>query len=158
LFHVCEISKDVHPDNIPKFKNCLFGALDGYFGASDLPRNFVDCEISSYSLTNETSAQILHSDIAEGLKILLTVLKKLFLQPGSGRQEAAFYRGAIDSRGARLVPEILALLSKQKVAEKTRYRGKDLWLPNRRESARVRKILTSPMTSDDALVREARLL
>jgi hypothetical protein len=158
LFHTCEVSKDIHSDNIPKFKSCLFGVLDGYFGANDLPKNFVDCEVSSYSLANETSAQILHSDISEGLKILLTVLKKLFLQPGSGRQEAAFYRGAIDSRGARLVPEVLALLSKQKVAEKARYRGKDLWIPNRRESARVRKILTSPMISDDILVHEARLL
>jgi hypothetical protein len=97
-------------------------------------------------------------DIPEGLKILLTVLKKLFLQPGSGRQEGAFYRGAIDSRGARLVPEVLALLSKQKIAEKTRIRGKDMWLPNRSESARVRKVLASPMTSDDPIVREAREL
>jgi len=158
LFNACEVSKDMHPDNIPHFNRCLFGTLDGYFGPSDLPKNFSQCEISSFSLAGETSAQILHTDIPEGLKILLTVLRKLFLQPGSGRQEAAFYRGAIDSRGARLVPEVLSLLSKQKIAEKNRYRGKDLWLPNRRESSRVRRILASPMTSDDILVSEAREL
>jgi hypothetical protein len=158
LFHSCEISKDVHPDNIPHFNNCLFGVMDGYFGMADLPKNFVTPDISTFSLAAETSTQILHADIPEGLKILLMVLRKLFLQPGTGRQESAFYRGAIDSRGARVVPEVLKLLAKQGLAEECRYRGKDLWLPNRRESARVRKILSSPMTSTDGLVKEARNL
>src|SRR5262249_5092773 len=125
---------------------------------SDLPKNFINCEISAFSLDVETSAKIMRSDIPEGLKILLTVLRKLFLQPGSGRQEAAFYRGVIDSRAERLVPEVLGLLLKQGLAESFRYRGKDLWRPNRRESARVRKILASPMTSADSLVQEAKVL
>lgn len=158
LFHVCEISKDVHPDNIPHFNNCLFGTIDGYFGLSDMPSKFFKPDVSSFSLAAETSTQILHADIPEGLKILLMVLRKLFLQPGTGRQESAFYRGAIDSRGARLVPEILKLLAKQGLAEEHRYRGKDLWLPNRRESSRVRKILSSPMSSSDNLVKDARSL
>lgn len=158
LFHSCEISKDVHPDNIPHFNNCLFGVMDGYFGIDDLPKHFVNPDISTFALTAETSAQILHSDIPEGLKILLMVLRKLYLQPGTGRQESAFYRGAVDSRGTRLIPEVLKLLAQQGLVEELRYRGKDLWLPNRRESARVRRILSSPMTSTDALVRDARTL
>lgn len=158
LFHSCEISKDVHPNNVPQFNRCLFGVVDGYFGLSDLPKNFNGCDISSFALGGDTGAQILHSNIPEGLKILLTVLRKLFLQPGAGRQENAFFRGAMDARGIRLVPEVLALLAKQQIAEKTRWRGKDLWIPNRHESSRVRRILASPMTSDDSLIREARVL
>jgi len=158
LFHMCEISKDVPPTNIPQFNNCLFGVLDGYFGKDDLPKNFVNPDISEFALAAETSAQILHADIPEGLKILLVVLRKLYLQSGAARQESAFYRGAIDSRSAHLVPEVLKLLAKQGLAEEVRHRGKDLWLPNRKESARVRKILSSPMTSSDDLVSEAKSL
>lgn len=158
LFSTCEISKDVHVDNLPQFQRCLFGTLDGYFGSSDLPDKFKDCDISSFTLGGNTAAQILHSDLPEGLKILLTVLKKLFLQPGAGRQQAAFYRGAIDSRAERIVPEVLALVAKHDVAEKVRHRGRDLWIPNRRETSRVRQILAAPMTSTDPLIKAAREL
>lgn len=156
LFNACEISKDVHPENLPQFQQCLFGALDGYFGTSDLPKNFKDCDVSTFVLGGNTAAQILHSDLPEGLKILLTVLKKLFLQPGAGRQQAAFYRGAIDSRAERIVPEVLALVAKHDVAEKVRHRGRDLWIPNRRETSRVRQILAAPMSSTDPMVKAAR--
>lgn len=158
LFSNCEISKDVHWENLPQFSKCLFGTLDGYFGSTDLPKNFVQCEVSTFALGGNTAAQILHSNLPEGLKILLTVLKKLFLQPGAGRQQAAFYRGAIDPRAERLVPEILSLIAKHSIAEKTRYRGRDLWLPNRKESSRVRQMLAAPMTSTDPLIAAAKEL
>jgi hypothetical protein len=151
-------STSVHADNLPQFESCLFGVLDGYFGPSDLPRNFKDCDISSFVLGGNTAAQIMHSDLPEGLKILLTVLRKLFLQPGAGRQQAAFYRGAIDARAERIIPEVLALVAKHDLAEKARYRGRDLWLPNRREAARVRQILAAPMTSEDPIIKAAREL
>ncbi|QWG14286.1 hypothetical protein KMZ29_06270 [Bradyrhizobium sediminis] len=158
LFNTCEISRDVHPDNLPQFEKCVFGTLDGFFGGSDLPMNFRDCDVSSFVLGGNTAAQILHLDIPEGLKILLTVLRKLFLQPGSGRQEAAFYRGALDSRAERIVPEVLNLIARFSIAEKSRYRGLDLWRPNRTETFRVRQILAAPMTSPDPLVKAAREL
>jgi len=158
LFSNCEISKDVRWENLPQFSRCLFGVLDGFFGASDLPKNFHECEISTFTLGGNTAAQIFHSDIPEGLKILLTVLRKLFLQPGAGRQQAAFYRGAIDSRAERLIPEVLALIAKHDIAERARYRGRDLWLPNRKESSRVRQILAAPMSSVDPIIKAAREL
>jgi hypothetical protein len=156
LFHHAEVSRDIHPDNLPTFRRCLFGTLDGYFGPHDLPSHFIDCDVAEFSMGAQTSAQILGADIPEGLKILLTILRKLFLQPGSGRQETAFYRGAMDSRGSRLVPEVLSLISKHKIAERVRHRGKDIWLPNRSQTGRVHKMLNAPMTSVDSLVSEAR--
>lgn len=156
LITTCEISRNVHPDNLPIFSECIIGNLDGYFGASDLPKNFKDCDITSFTLTGNTTAQILHLEIPEGLKILLTVLRKLFLQPGSGRQESAFYRGALDSRAERIVPEVLDLIARYNIAEKSRYRGLDLWRPVRSETFRVRQILAAPMTSGDPLVKAAK--
>jgi hypothetical protein len=158
LFSTCEISRNVHSENLPRFEKCLFGTLDGFSGPTDLPANFRDCDVSSFALGGTTAAQIMHSDAPEGLKVLLTVLRKLCLQPGSGRQQAAFYRGPLDARAERLVPEVLALVARSDLAEKTRHRGRDLWIPNRRETSRVRQILAAPMTSTDSIVKAAREL
>ena len=94
-----------------------------------------------------------NSSLATGAKVLLTTLRKLYLQRGAGRKESALYRG-FDHRDRRLVPEVLGLIASAGLAVKGRAGDATIWLPVRAETARVRRILAAPTTCDDPLVAE----
>jgi hypothetical protein len=158
LFSELEVSQDVPKSRLPMFNRCIIGTVDGFFGSTDLPSNFSKCDVTNFAFGSTTAAEIMRADIPEGLKLLMTVLRKLFLQKGAGRQENALYRGAIDARSRRLIPEIMQVVARHGIAEYSRYRARDSWLPNRAETDRVRKILRQPMTSNDPLVLEIRNL
>ena len=62
-----------------------------------------------------TTNQVLDLPFAGGVRVLITVLKKLFERPGNGRRENALYRG-LDHRAKRLVPDVLQLLKSHRIA------------------------------------------
>lgn len=79
----------------------------------DLPSEVFDddCDFEEFS-DARTNADIFELQLPEGTKVLLTVLKKLFMQRGSGRRESAFTRG-LDHRARRLVPDVLDLIKRK---------------------------------------------
>ena len=87
--------------------------------------------------------------------MLLTVLKKIYLQSGSGRKENALHRG-LDHHSRRLVPDVLRLLQTDGLISKYK-RGGDLtiWIPDRAFMARVAKIIASPSACGDPLLVKA---
>jgi len=91
-----------------------------------------------------------------GEKVLLTILKKIFIQSGSGRKENALLRG-LDHNSRRLVPDILRLLQSEGVIVPYRRGGLDMtiWLPERGKMARVARIIESPRTCGDDLLKKA---
>lgn len=91
--------------------------------------------------------------------MLLTLLKKLFAQRGSGRIEEALYRG-LDGEGQELVPAVLALLRKHGFAERSKHGGQMIWIPSKPFEYRRRAlgILATPSLSVDPLVLESREL
>jgi hypothetical protein len=95
-------------------------------------------------------------DLPLGEKVLLTVLKKIFIQSGSGRKENALLRG-LDHNARRLVPAILRLLQSEGVISPYRRGGLDMtiWVPNRGQMRRVAKIIESPHTCSDPLLKKA---
>ena len=146
---------DVPEANIPKFAGCEIGNIEGRVSIHDLPKGVFDqnCRFESFTDAS-TNAGIFGLNIPEGTRVLLSVLTKLFLQSGSGRRESALSRG-LDHRSRRLVPDVLALLQRHKIAFRTHQAQQALWIPLRENSGRVRRILGSPSTSHDVLVREA---
>lgn len=149
----------VSPTNrLPRFNHCLIGSLDGVASVRDLPRDaFQNCEIDQVVDSVARNARILETDLPLGVRVLMTVLNKLFFQAGRGRKENAFVRG-LDGRAQGLVPQILALVASQGFAVPTRIRGQTIWLPKRDKMQRVGDILTRPNTSHDALVDRVRNL
>src|SRR5207245_1995834 len=100
---------------------------------------------------------ILSLSLPLGTRVLLTALKKLYAQSGSGRRESAFIKG-LDLRAQQLVPDALALLRKRGFVTRTQQRGQIVWLPTKSSDIRTRALalLASPHLSSDALVVESR--
>jgi hypothetical protein len=153
LFGRIELGEALDETKLPTFEGCIMLEIDGRFGLQDLPRKLKDGhnEIESFSDTPATTSTILDSSLAPGVKVLLTVLRKLHMQRGSGRRESALFRG-MDERLRRLVPEVLRLIAQENLAVKSRVGGHSIWHPVRRQSSRVRRIVAGPTASKDIVV------
>ncbi len=157
MFNLLELEGVADPARVPRFVNCYFGQVDGRLGERDLPPVFDACMFEAFSESAATNAAILSSSLATGTKVLLTVLRKLYLQKGAGRRESALFRG-LDHRDRRLVSEVLGLIFSAGLAIRARAGETTIWLPVRAQTARVRKLLASPNLSTDPLVAESAAL
>lgn len=88
---------------------------------------------------------------------MLTILKKVYLQSGSGRKENALQRG-LDHNSRRLVGPILRLLQTEGIVSRYKRAGLDMtiWVPDRSKASRVQKIITSPRTCNDPLLAKVQ--
>ncbi|MFZ1642790.1 MAG: NACHT domain-containing protein [Candidatus Contendobacter sp.] len=157
-FSRLELDPDAPNNWLPHFDSCYFVQIDGRASRADLPeRAFADtCEFEKFSDAPETTDAISAMDLPLGEKVLLTVLKKVFIQSGSGRKENALLRG-LDHNSRRLVPDILRLLQSDGVISPYRRGGLDMtiWVPDRGQMTRVAKIIESPRTCSDSLLKKA---
>lgn len=153
------IDLDVKPDALPRFQRCYIGELDGRLSLTDLPAGVFDdeCVIEEFTAHGETTSEIMALSLPLGVRVLLTVLKKLYQRRGSGRKEGALFRG-LDHRSKRLVGSVLRIVERQNLAVPYRRRDGVIWLPERAATKRVGRILASPTTVQDAAVREAGTL
>ena len=158
IIQYLSIDSDTETRRLPFFQNCIIGFVEGRSSKDDLPNgHFEGCVIEEYVSSATTTSALMHLDVAPGLRVLLSVLKKLFLQAGRGRQVSAFYRG-IDQRARNFVSPVLQLILSEGLAIETKMAGKSIWLPIRKESGRARAILASPNTSTDKLVEKCKVL
>ena len=156
LFQRLEISASADPMMLPNFSACYIGTLDGRVSKSDLPDGVFDrqCVFDSFGDSSQNTAAILALPLSTGAKVLLTVLKKLYLQPGAGRKESALFRG-LDHRARTLVPEVLQLLVREGLTVRSTVGEEPVWLPVRDESVRVRRMVASPLNTSDRLMQLA---
>jgi len=162
-FHDCyftkvELDPDVDPRHAPRFFACYVGELDGRSSAGDLPAGVFDkdCEIEGFVDAPTTTDAIAGMDLPIGGRVLLSVLKKLYMQSGSGRKESALHRG-LDHRARRAVAPVLRLLQREGLISPYRRSGVDttIWVPDRAQLARVARIVASPHTCNDGLLTAA---
>ena len=156
LFQRLEIVVSADISQLPRFYSCYVGTLDGRISQTDLPNGVFDknCAIDSFGESSENIAAILALPLSTGTKVLLTVLKKIYLQPGAGRRQSALFRG-LDHRTQGLVPDVLDLLVKEGLAIRSSAGDEAVWLPARSESVRVRRLVSSPAGSNDPLIQKA---
>nr|WP_164933303.1 NACHT domain-containing protein [Corallococcus coralloides] len=139
----------------PRFVRCHFGIVDGLNEKDGLPEGiFENCTCDAFEQKVHTTVGLLNLSIPLGSRVLLTILKKLYMQRGTGRKESALYRG-LDHRARRLVPDILSLLVSEGLVVKARGGEQVVWLPERSHSGHIRRILASPETTTDPLVLKA---
>jgi hypothetical protein len=142
----------------PQFMNCDIDHVEGRLGESGLLKEkFRDVIFGSFSELPATNSAILNDAALEiGLKALIVVLRKLFVQKGSGRKENAFYRG-IPGISHGIIDQVLNLLKTTDYAARIKTGGAEpFWVPNRRMGGRVGLILTAPKMSSEAIVSAAR--
>jgi hypothetical protein len=138
-----------------RFSSCLLSKVCGVTAREGLPAGLVDddTEIEAFD-SMATNNAVLKSDLSANLKALVTVLRKLYRQPGSGRKIGAFSRGITRPEVARLVEPVLDILQQYRFI--TVFNA--VVHPIRKQSPRVDKILMAPNLSDDELVKAVRAL
>ena len=156
-FHRLEITVGADPSTLPRFYNCYVGTLDGRVSNADLPEGIFDdkCVIDSFGNSSQNTAAILNLPIPSGTKVMLTILKKIYLQSGAGRKHSALLRG-LDHRAKLLVPDLLELLVRHGMTVRSTVGDEPVWLPVRSHSVRVRRLVSSPIASEDPLVMSSR--
>ena len=152
------LDKNVAGDHVPRFEGCLIGIVHGRQNFDDLPKGRfdADCTIEEFSDVAETNKEIIELPLDDSVKVLLVSIKKLFVQPGRGRRESAFFRGKLNDQQRALVRDILGRLSHHGFATRVKMGQNVVWLPQNSARARALRILSAPMTSVDPLVLDAR--
>lgn len=162
VFDTCyfgRVEVDVGAIQGPKFEECQIEQIFGCVGEKDVPdymRGSID-GISMYVDEVQTNSDILDLPLPMATKVLMTMLRKLFVQPGKGRKENAFFRG-LDSRGRVYVQEILKILQQFEFATPHKINGPIVWFPNRSRTKEAHAILQSPQGSSHDVARRVREL
>lgn len=157
-FSRVDLDQELSASKMPRFESCYFVQIDGRSSRADLPVNAFSetCEFENFSDAPDTTAAIGAMDLPVSERVLLTVLKKIFVQSGSGRKENALLRG-LDHNARRLVPSVLRLLQGEGMIAPYRRGGVNMtiWVPDRTQRARVARIIESPHTCGDSLLAKA---
>ncbi len=157
-FHDCVIQELDLTDHggytLPHFQNCLIGQMTGVAGWPALQESrFVDCEVAQFDAQISTAKGILALKTTPMNKVLLTILKKVYAQRGTGRKESALFRG-LDDKHRELVPEALQRLTGAGLITSARSSGTRIYLPVRGMASRVRRILQAPQSSADSILED----
>lgn len=132
------------------FSECMFMECIGISSNKQVPIELFDkgCIFETCELPNQTNDALLEMKLPLGVRIGLTILKKIFLQSGSGRQEMALSRG-IDPAYQALVPKVLEILKKEKyIVQGVGGNIKEIWYPVRNRKKQVQEYVYSPNRVD----------
>ncbi|WP_142096680.1 hypothetical protein [Bordetella hinzii] len=159
LLETIELSESSQDSLLPRFQSCVFMSIKGRSNQADLPKEKFDdkCTYENFSDSSNTQAAILNSALSRGEKVVLTILRKLFVQSLSGRAESALFRG-LDLNDRQLIPEAIKLLHNHGLIVLYNRGDGNVWIPVRKEINRARKILATPNACDDPAMSEAKTL
>lgn len=153
-----ELSKETGQDECPHFKGCLIQEVEGRISSDDLPQDrFSDCIVEVFQSAAGTTNLVLALNIPVGARVLVSVMKKLFVQSLSGRKENALYRG-LDGGHQAKVKDVLVVLHREGLVLKSERAGDPVWIPVRRQRPRVLRMISTPSTSNDSAMIAARKL
>lgn len=155
-FGVLSLPPEVPPSECPVFRSCLIQEIEGRLSCYDVPTDrFVDCVIESFESSTGGTSGVIDLKIPLGAKVLLSILKKLFVQSLGGRKENALYRG-LDGEHQSKVGSVLAILKRHGLAQPSGKGGEPIWLPVRWQRSRVMRMLEAPSASMDPAMVESR--
>ncbi len=159
LLESIDLSDTNQDRNLPQFQSCVFILVKGRSSQADLsPKKFDNtCTFEGFTDSSSTQAAILSSALSRGEKIVLTILRKLFVQSLSGRAESALFRG-LDLNDRQLIPDAIKLLQQHGLVMLYNRGDGNVWVPIRKEINRVRRILAAPNACNDLAMSEAKLL
>lgn len=159
FFSLIDIDPQCTSSCLPIFDGCIILKVSGRSGQKDLPidnfRN--ETEIECFSESAFTQSSILSTRLTKGEKVLLSILRKLFIQSLGGRAESALTRG-LELNDRQLVPDLVKMLQQNNLLNIYNKGDGNIIVPARKELHRVRSILSAPSTSDDKVLKEARYI
>ena len=151
-----EISDSIIEDlNISAFKpmnivvsSCLIKTIHGISSIEGIPTWIEKPSIENYEVVTNVS-RIKQADLTVQQKIFVTIIHKIFFQPGSGRKEAALLKGLGDAADKRIAKKIMSVLVDEGIVDThPGYEG-TIYVPIRRYTKRMRDIITQLKLSED---------
>jgi hypothetical protein len=156
FFNGVDLAPEVTNASCPLFQGCLIQELDGRVSSKDLPAGrFSDTYVEVFLSSAGTTSSTMDLEIPAAAKVLVTILKKLFVQSLSGRKENALYRG-LDSDHQTKVGAVLSMIKSHSLVTTSERAGDPIWIPVRRMRSRVLSMIASPATSVDPVMFAAR--
>jgi hypothetical protein len=141
------------PDDNIIISDCLISRLEHFSKEMDW-FNSSDTNLAGLFVHNKLTTTDLSDSVSDRqLGVLMSILKKVMLQSGSGRQRTALYRG-LDQAERSFVDPCIDALVKHEFVVCTKIRGVEIVLPDRSKLARVGKIMALPKRGIDPLVDE----
>lgn len=142
IFRELIIEDTPEKTSAPFFQDCYVGTIVGCTNLSTLPTDIFDnISIDHFEAQETTTTALLGLDLPVPVKVGLTILKKLYLQAGGGRQENAFYRG-LSTNERSYVPNVLEYLKHKGVAIPSKKTNtNNVWQPSKIHYGRIRTLL-----------------
>lgn len=158
FFSLLNIEAQCDSLSLPIFDGCAILKIRGRSSERDLPEhNFREgTEIEEFTESAGTQSSILNiGGLSKGEKVMLSILRKLFIQSLGGRAESALTRG-LELNDRQLVPDVIRLLQQNDLISIVNKGDGTIIVPVRKELHRVRSILSAPSTSNDILLADAK--
>lgn len=142
---------------LPTFVDCAFGQVLGAGNPDSLPKDaFVSCTYDSFDASTRTTRGIMAMPgLSDRQKVVLSVLKKVYMQAGGGRREGAFARG-LDLRQRELVPEVLKELTSAGLLVRARAANNVIYAGVRGQASRARDMLSAGAAVNDPLLSKMK--
>jgi hypothetical protein len=136
-----------------QIEDCIINNIYGVSSSRGLPDWIKHNEVDFYQNIS-TTASIRAAHLSDAQSIFLTIIKKTFFQPGSGRKEEALLRGLGSQPDNRLADKILNRLLNERVL--SRFRGSEGWVytPNREFTSKMVDIRAQLKSSQDPLWKQ----
>lgn len=131
-------------------KDCIISTILGIASYKGIPEQIKSCDVESFQAM-ATTTLIKKAKLSSSQKIFITMIRKIFYQPGAGRKEEALLRGLGAATDKRCAEKILNKLLDEKII--TRHKGDEgyIYKPVRKYTAQMDKILTDLTLSKDPL-------
>jgi hypothetical protein len=145
-----EVVVPASPPKATALRNNLIGKIRGASSISGLGEWINDNEIEQFDSVSNTS-RIRDAGLSPPHEILVTIIKKTFFQPGSGRKEEALLRGFAAGSFGKVAPKVLNILVGAGVL--TFFRGEEgrVYAPNRSAAGRMKQMLDELRSSADPI-------
>lgn len=132
-------------------EDCIVTAVTGVSAQAGLPTWIKNTEVISFERLSN-AAKIKESPMSGSQKLFLSIVHKIFFQPGAGREEGSLLKGGYGQKySPKLADSIVKLLMRHGLIE--RFKGDDGWVykPVRRFTDRMNKIRSELTLSDDVI-------
>jgi hypothetical protein len=133
-------------------RDSIVSFVTGITNASALPSWMDGTSVLEYDLNVSSSSKIKANELPPGQKLLLSIIHKVFFQPGKGREEASLLKGGYGKRfDQQAVDEILKKLLNEGLIEKIKGDEGAVYKPVRRFTERMARIKSELVLSEDPL-------
>ncbi|MDU4375220.1 MAG: hypothetical protein E7I62_06410 [Bilophila wadsworthia] len=131
-------------------KDSIITRMIGVSSPQRIPNWVRDCEVGEYIPTLTVSA-IKNTSLSDNHKVLLTIIHKVFFQPGSARREEALVRGLGASAKEAKFEKIINTLIRKDIISKYRGESGYIYTANRKYMDRMRLLQEEKSSSRDEL-------